>query len=250
MVKQSKRDLVRDQAIEYLINEKLTRAEAISKALKALNQQGGTEKIQSINGAITMYLRNNPEISKKVKAQKEGGDGKGDTEGDGEIKEQKNEGKGAQIKTPKTKIVDAVDPPVKVVDYIGAFQQLDTGTTVTDLMADFKLDPDQLIKLIEKWNTIKEKMWEKDAVEAKYVPAWYEIARTMGEQIRDGCEHFQDTSGICDLWNFTKADSEFRQKFAGLFKIDGGKLRPRVGEHPEICATCHRGLAFSTTAAS
>lgn len=259
LVKQSTKDKVRDKSVEYLVNEGITRSEAISKALKELKQEGKVS-ISSINGSITRYLVAHQDIYKKVKARQEGiveGDGDGSEGGDGDGS-QKTEVKGTgtqtQVQKPKKKIVknNSSDPPsVKTsIDYIGAFQTLDTGSTPTDLMLEHNLDPDQLIMVIEKWNKIKEKMWEKDAVEAKYVPAWYEISRTMGEQVRDGCEHYQDENGLCDYWNFTKADSEFRKKYSGMFKTDGGKLRPRVGEHPEICATCQRGLAFSTTAAS
>lgn len=47
------------------------------------------------------------------------------------------------------------------------------------------------------------------------------------------------------MWNFKDADTDMRTKFPSIFRVDAGKVRPKVGDHPELCAVCHRGVAFT-----
>lgn len=149
--------------------------------------------------------------------------------------------------TNKKKIVNEPPPGSDAINYVEAFGMLETGSGPTDLLTDLKLTPTQLIHVIEMWNQIREKMWEKSTIPgAKYSEAWWYLAQTIGEKIREGCEWYEDTLGICRMWNFKDADSEMRSMFPGIFRVDGGKTRTKVGSHAEICAICHRGLAFKT----
>ena len=74
------------------------------------------------------------------------------------------------------------------------------------------------------------------------------MAKKMGAKVLEGCEYYNDTEGICRMWKFTDVDIDLRQKYSGIFKNYSGLIRPKVGEHPELCALCHRGIAFSVGA--
>lgn len=226
MGKPSKIGKASEIALQYMLNEGLKRSPAIYKALDDQGMKRTKKHWNDVNGEISKYLSKHPEDKAKLNAK---------AKGDGDEN---------PITTPPPPPTRPIRNDGGQINYVQAFGLLETGSGPTDLLAELNLDPDQLIQVLSKWNTIKEKIWEKDAIEAKYVPAWFEVAQSMGEKIRGGCKEWIDSTGTCRLWDF-KADSDMRSKFSGLFKIEGGRTRAKVGQHPEICSLCHRGIAFT-----
>lgn len=130
------------------------------------------------------------------------------------------------------------------VPYLEAFNALETGASPSDIMTELSLDPDTMLMLMKKFNEIRVEHLRRNMIEARYVPLWYEIAQTMGSSVRDGCMSYVDESGACMYWDLQDIDVGLRNKFPGVFKVAGNRMRLRVLEHPELCALCNRAAAF------
>jgi hypothetical protein len=223
MPKSTNIEKARDKALEMMNDDpELDAGEAAKQACEDLSLPNKT--VQKVIGAVGAFRREAKKASKTTEEEKPV-----ET-----ATEEKVE--------PKPKIRD---PSPSGINYANAFGLLETGSSPVDLINELNISPDQLITILDKWNSIRQKMWDLKAIEAKYVPAWYMIARRMGELVRDGCKEWSDGLGICKMWSFPEVDSDMRTTFPGLFRVEGGKLRPKVGEHPELCAICHRGVAFT-----
>ena len=232
----TKLDQAADKAVELMQKDpNLKQGDAIHKVMDEMKIPD--KNFFSINGMVRHRKPkpNGEQVKEKEKTLTTS------TEGDS------GEGKPPVTPPPPEKKL----PPIKPDDttpYQQVFAELESGGNPIDVMTEFNLTPTQLESVLDHWNSIKAKWWEKDALEARYMPVWHKFAQDMGVPMRDGCPNFDDATGICKLWKFQDIPTNLRRQFPGIFKVDGSNVRVKVSEHPEICSLCHRGIAYQTGA--
>jgi len=142
--------------------------------------------------------------------------------------------KHATANNPNT--TTTVEPDLDVE--LRAMQMLDDGHTPIEIMQIHKLDVETMKRILQDYRELSALARpEKTAAEALL-----QIAKLFGERIRDGCESFHEEQGICTEYALYDIDEEFRRAYPGLFKGSGGKTRFHVGNHPEICCFCRKGV--------
>lgn len=147
------------------------------------------------------------------------------------------------IRSPPPAITSPPPFRARQIPYTDAFEMFELGEPPATIMRDLQLDADQILEVMKKYNDIKTEAYRKDAIEARYLPQWMTTCKLMGESTRNGCQFYNDEVGLCVYWDFS-LEPDMRKKFAGMFKVFAGKLRPRVLEHSEICAVCNRAMVF------
>jgi hypothetical protein len=124
-----------------------------------------------------------------------------------------------------------------------AMQMLDDGHTPIEIMQIHKLDVQTMKSILQDYRELSTLIRpEKTAAEALL-----QVARLFGERIRDGCDNYNEEQGICTEFSLYDIDEEFRRACPGLFKGSGGKTRFHVGNHPEVCSFCRRGVRRGET---
>jgi hypothetical protein len=119
-----------------------------------------------------------------------------------------------------------------------AMQMLDDGHSPIEIMQLHKLDVQTMKSILHDYRELRTLTQpEKSAAEAVI-----QIARLFGERIRDGCNAYNEEQGICTEFSLYDIDEEFRRSNPGLFKGTGGKTRFHVGNHPEVCVFCRKGI--------
>lgn len=119
-----------------------------------------------------------------------------------------------------------------------AMQMLDEGRTPIDVMLTLNIDVQTMKRILEDYRELTALSRPKKSALEYFV----EIAKLFGERIRDACPEYVDEQGVCNEYSLYDIEPELRKMYPDLFKLFGGKTRFHVGNHPEICALCRRGV--------
>jgi uncharacterized C2H2 Zn-finger protein len=128
----------------------------------------------------------------------------------------------------------SLDPGLEVE--LAAFQLLDDGHSPFEIMQVHKLDVETMKRILQDYRELQS-LAQPARREGE---AFLEIARVFGERFRNGCDFYNDESGVCLAYSLYDVDEELRRSFPGLFKGFGGKTRYHVLSHPWICTLCRR----------
>lgn len=121
--------------------------------------------------------------------------------------------------------------------FLKAFDMLDQGLGPLEVMRGLDMDVETVKNVLADWRALRE-AYEGAAPRDVVIPV---VAKVLGENIRDTCDHFNPQSGVCMAWHVTEVDDSLRRNVPGLVKAVGGKARWNVSLHPEVCALCALG---------
>lgn len=130
----------------------------------------------------------------------------------------------------------AEDPMLKV------FQSLDSDHAWVDIMEEQGIGFEDMQRYLEKYNTIKKLSAEKENLGTPYLAAWYDACRLIGENMRRGCQHFNEPDGTCLKWALEDIPKAYRETYRGMYRSMRNKegYLFNVERAPEICAVCQR----------
>jgi hypothetical protein len=141
------------------------------------------------------------------------------------------------LQTPMHDMNTAVNPDVT----LQVMRMLDDEHDPIEIMSVYKLDVRTMKSILNDYKELKASV-RPEKTEGESL---LEIARLFGEQIRDGCDNYNDEQGICTEFSLYDIDEEFRRANPGLFKGISGKTRFHVARHPWICVFCRKGIRRS-----
>ncbi|MEM1659464.1 MAG: hypothetical protein QXK94_10570 [Candidatus Jordarchaeales archaeon] len=119
-----------------------------------------------------------------------------------------------------------------------AMEMLDDGYRPVEVMSALGLDVETMKSILASYRELNE-LARPEATAAEYFVA---IAKLFGARIRDVCPSYVPEHGICTEYSLYDIDPDFKRSYPSLFKGYGGRTRFHVGNHPEICTMCRRGV--------
>jgi len=114
------------------------------------------------------------------------------------------------------------------------FQLLEDGHSPVEIMVLNKISPGVMKNILELYRELTVLYRPEKGI----AEAIYHVANSFGEEIRNGCEKFNEERGICEEFTATDVDEDFRKAYPTLFKGSGGKMHLAVGNHPWVCVLC------------
>lgn len=122
------------------------------------------------------------------------------------------------------------------------FQQLESDHAWVDIMEEQNIGFEDMQRYVEKFNTMKKLNAEKENLSTPYLAAWYDACRTIGENMRRGCPHYNEPDGTCTRWGLEDIAKAYRDTYRGMYRAMRNKegFLFNVERCPEICAVCGR----------
>lgn len=140
----------------------------------------------------------------------------------------------------REKEMSTIDDPL-----LRSFQLMDDGMTAVDVMSELDFDFEKMSDYLGKYNRMKELENERHDLREPYLKSWFDLGKTIGRHVRDGCEHYNNVNGRCDKWEFEHVDKSYRDRFKGVYKQGrktGEGLYVNADRHPEVCSICYIGV--------
>lgn len=126
------------------------------------------------------------------------------------------------------------------------FQALDSGTAWVDIMDEYSIEFEEMTQYLEKYNRMKQLDLASKELSEPYLKVWFDIAKVVGENIRRGCQSYNEADGTCQRWGLDDVPATYRKTYPGMFRTDRNKQGTliNVERHPEICSICHRAMVL------
>lgn len=119
-----------------------------------------------------------------------------------------------------------------------AMELLEDGYSPVEVMSSLGIDVETMKSVLVSYRELAE-LSRPERAAAEHLVA---IAKLFGNRIRDVCPSYLPEYGVCTEYSLYDVDPDFKRAYPGLFKGFGGKTRFHVGNYPEICSICRRGV--------